>query len=532
MSAPCNIRAVCDTILTYTVIAWQGYGYADEVKVVGVRSLYLARSRRACGILFTTFSMKSAVNSTIVCVAIGILALCGAAFARITYAASCSNSFDVLSAPLDGFAAVWNTQSPERELLVRGTDCKDDAAQITVGSAATYSYGTAYHWTGTTWSPVPLGGTSITPGWYKGAGTTSVPLVGTSTTYVVAYTCSYAGGAYKCGCRDAACSASAWQLQGVSKAVGGPTRDLEAPPAMTRNPVVFEDVCPGDVGWPTYTQMSGRDVKIVLPKDRTCTQRAVVGGYDATPAGNIWIVGGEIDFYSSDTQGSAGITARYWDGTLFVEGVDIDMNNSCNDGIRTYFAKGDAPRVVIQNSYIRGLGYCAPEGTHGDLYHAQGGLPVVNELLMQNVRGDLITQGIFVPHRDSGHGVLRMTLDHVELRLDERYPSSASAQISTMIYAGPYLMDVTDKYPPSGQRYDEVYLNWWDPHYPASTGRKDITIPAVESYDGAGCAQFSAATTTLAQIEGTWCKGSPFGGTFVPLDRVGRAYDRAYFVHE
>lgn len=472
--------------------------------------------------------MKYAANSTVVCVAIGILALCGAAVARITYAASCTNSYDVESATLDGFATAWNTQSPERELLVHGTECADDAAQIAVGSAGTYSYGTVYHWTGTTWTPVALGGTAIAPGWYKGAGTTSVPLVGTSTTYVVAYTCSYAGGAYKCGCRDAACSASAWQLQGVSKAVGGPTRDLEAPPAMTRNPAVFENVCPGDAGWPTYAQMSGRDVKIVLPKDRTCTQRAVVGGYDATPAGNIWIVGGEIDFYSSDTQGSAGITARYWDGTLFVEGVDIDMNNSCNDGIRTYSAKGTRPRVVIQNSYIRGLGYCVG-GTHGDLYHAQGGLPVVTELLMQNVRGELITQGIFVPYRDAGHGVRRMTLDHVELALDPRYPSTASAQISTMIYAGPYGNDTTDKLLPEGQTYRDVYLNWWDPHYPTATNRKDIVLPSPIGYDVAGCALYATSTITSANITGTWCKGAPEHGTFVPLMQVGRLYDRAYY---
>lgn len=454
------------------------------------------------------------------------------------HAYECIESYARGSTTLNGFGLAWDPLSDSDELLLRGLECGSSTTTVQVGSGGSaayeYVYDTAYEWTGSDWRAVSLTGSSspVAGEWYESAaqGTLSPA---SSTVYFVGLVCRFdtTDGEWKCGCADETCEDTYWQLQGVRTAGPAPAV-LEEPPAMTLSPVTFENVCPEDAGWPTRPQMEGRDVKVVLPTDRVCASRGSLGGTLSNPSRNVWVVGGEIEYYSTATSGSAGLTFNYFSGTIFVEGIKIDMQNSCNDGIRSYFATGTSPRVVIQNSYIRGLGYCSPVGTHGDMYHAQGGLPVVIELLMQNVRGDLITQGIFVPYRDEGHGVLRMVLDHVELRLDERYPSTASAQIATMIYAGPYLMDVTDKYPPNGQRYNEVYLNWWDPHYPASTGRKDIAIPAVESYDTAGCAEFSAATTTLAQIEGSWCKGSPFGGTFVPLNRVGREYDRAYFLHE
>jgi hypothetical protein len=36
-----------------------------------------------------------------------------------------------------------------------------------------------------------------------------------SSPYFVGYTCHWTGSAWKCGCRDAACTQSFWQLQGV-----------------------------------------------------------------------------------------------------------------------------------------------------------------------------------------------------------------------------------------------------------------------------------------------------------------------------
>lgn len=309
---------------------------------------------------------------------------------------------------------------------------------------------------------------------------------------------------------------------------------LENPPDMDpNNTVTFTNVCPGDSGWPTNSQMQGKDVRIILPKDRKCKAKSTaIGGYDNNPARDIWISGGNLD-YTAGENGSSGLTFAWWSGTVFIEGIQIDMNNSCNDVVRSYRSKGGNARMVIQNSYLRGAGYCTG-GTHGDIVHIQGGEPskndtVVKELVLQNVRGDAITQGIFVPYRtDTVHGVRKLTLDRVDLHLDADYKWS-EGRISTMIYAYPYGDNKIDLPPPDGQSFKDVYLNWWDPWYPTTIDRKDITVPAVTGYDGNNCGIFSSEVISKAKITGQWCKGTPPKGTYAPADLIGQNYDRATF---
>lgn len=309
---------------------------------------------------------------------------------------------------------------------------------------------------------------------------------------------------------------------------------LENPPDMDpNNTVTFTNVCPGDAGWPTNSQMQGKDVKIILPKDRICTVRSkAIGGYDSNPAHDIWIVGGKINYKGSETGGGA-LTFAWWDGTVFVEGIEIDMNNTCSDAINSYRSKRGNARIVIQNSYLRAPGYCEG-GTHGDLVHVQGGEPskndtVVKELLMQNVRGDAITQGLFIPYRtDTVHGVRKLTLDRVDIHLDSRYKGSGN-RISTMIYAYPYGDNKIDLPPPDGQNYKDVYLNWWDPWYPDTINRKDITLPPVTGYDANNCGIFASDVISKAKITGQWCKGTPPNGTYAPVNLIGQNYDRAAF---
>jgi hypothetical protein len=431
---------------------------------------------------------------------------------------------------LSGYGQPFNLFSAAKELLVSGQCEADGSVKVSVGrqgdqNVLVHRHG--YYWDGE-WVKFPLsGGEAMDADWYFGMGQANIPAAKNGAVFLLGFACVRTEGTWKCGCQDTACQTSAWQMQVIDTPAVAPSPTpwpLEPPPVMD-SPVVFENVCPGETGWPTRNQMAGKDVKIVLPKDRVCKNFAVIGGTSTVAAKDLWVVGGKIEYQTSDTQAGAAMTVSNWTGTAFFEGMDIDVKNSCADGIRSYTAMGPDARVVIQNAYIRGMNYCNP-GTHGDLYHAQGGLPVVKELVMQNVRGELLTQGIFVPYRESGHGVRKMTLERVDLRLDPRYPSF-NGKIASMIYAGSY-GTYSDLPPPDGQSYTQVYLNWWDPHYPSTINRKDITIPNVAGYDANNCGVFADDLKSSHKISGQWCKGPP-QETFVPLDKIGLNYSRAHF---
>ncbi len=454
------------------------------------------------------------------------------------HAAACDHTYQSGSQPEASYGAAWNTLSAEKELLVEGISCQNTEATLKIGSDGNkqYVYKQGYYWNGNQWTSINLNSTNplLANTWYKGNANGSIPLTDNKSTYAVGFVCQYVNNAWKCGCQDAACTESLWQIQGISEATNTYSGAvLEEPPVMDpNNTVVFENVCPEDAGFPTRNQMAGKDVVITLPSDRVCTSKGSIGGTNSNPSHNLRLIGGEIDIATSDEGGGA-LTVAWWDGTAMIEGIEIDMHQACSDAIRSYRVKGDG-RMVVQNSYLRAPGYCT-EGTHGDIIHIQGGEPSVgdvnlNELVVQNVRGDLINQGLFVPYRvDTAHGTKKLVLDHVELKLDTRYKHTEN-RIATMIYAGSYNGN-SDLPPPNGQSYNEVYLNWWDPWYPDTIDRKNSTAPDVIGYDENECGIFSEQTKINNNILfGQWCKGSPPNGTFVPLDKIGLNYDRTYFV--
>ncbi len=449
-----------------------------------------------------------------------------------SFAQSCEQLFPSGSQVPGGYGASWNVLTTTKELLLSGV-CSGNNIEVTVGSNKTnqYVYNHGFYWNGSQWRQLNLSGSNPAVGsWLAREGKGSFPKGNQSPAIFVGYVCQYSDNKWKCGCADNACTTPRWQVQAVRESsygggTGNPTGDLLPPPPMD-NPLVVENVCPEDSRWPSNSQMAGRDVKITLPKDRVCKKVGNLGGTKSQSAHDIWVSGGELDIYSSSPSNGAGLTLTYWDGTALFEGLYIDINNSCMDGIRTYFPRSG--RVIIQNSYIAGMSYCTP-GTHGDLFHAQGGDGGKNitELIVQNLRGDLINQGFFVPPRPDGHGVNRLVLDHVEMRLDSRFKFSQN-KISTMVFADP-TGGGGNNYPPNGQSYNEVYLNWWEPWYPGTENRTNIVLPAASSFDSKGCAVYSSDVKNKAKLDGAWCKGSPPGGTFVPLDKIGRNYDRSFF---
>ncbi len=150
------------------------------------------------------------------CCAVALLAsFAGASGAS---AASCTNTLSPSNATPGGFGAAYNVFTAGKELLIQGTECTSNAAQISVGSgsAEQYVYKNALYWNGSAWQELPLSGSSlVSDTWYAGKATASMPVGSDAPRYVLGYVCQRDDGKWKCGCSDDACTTSSWQLQGV-----------------------------------------------------------------------------------------------------------------------------------------------------------------------------------------------------------------------------------------------------------------------------------------------------------------------------
>ncbi|HRK94978.1 MAG TPA: hypothetical protein PK694_01545, partial [Rhodospirillales bacterium] len=132
-------------------------------------------------------------------------------------AAACTNTLSPANATPAGFGAAYNVFTAAKELLVQGTECTSNAAEISVGSGSAdqYVYKNAMYWTGSAWQELPLSGSSLVGDtWYKGKASATMP-VGEAARYVAGYVCQRDDDKWKCGCSDEACTTSSWQLQGV-----------------------------------------------------------------------------------------------------------------------------------------------------------------------------------------------------------------------------------------------------------------------------------------------------------------------------
>ena len=120
----------------------------------------------------------------------------------------------------EGFGAAFNLFSSARETMLN-VDCSS-APNVPVavgnGDDTVYIYKTGYEWTGGAWRPFSFSGSRLaTDDWYIGYAEAN--LVGSQTehneqNYFLAYTCVRTRMRWKCGCRNAACAANYWQLQG------------------------------------------------------------------------------------------------------------------------------------------------------------------------------------------------------------------------------------------------------------------------------------------------------------------------------
>jgi len=120
-----------------------------------------------------------------------------------------------------GFAVPWDVQNPS--IMLVSANCTPPMLLLKAGDPNTtktiyvYKDGYVAPSGGSSWTPVQLFGSSLISGaWYKSSaqGVTNIPDP-TKATYYVAYTCTWTGSKWMCGCRDAACSQSYWQLQKI-----------------------------------------------------------------------------------------------------------------------------------------------------------------------------------------------------------------------------------------------------------------------------------------------------------------------------
>jgi len=126
--------------------------------------------------------------------------------------------------PAHGYGAPYDVLSAN-EMLMRAT-CSSSSVTIDLGrgDANQYIYNTgySYHQGQSGWTPVSYTSTEslIAGAWYPKTANVAMSMTVTEQTqdnYILGYLCTWNGTQWKCGCRDAACTQSYWQIQSFKR---------------------------------------------------------------------------------------------------------------------------------------------------------------------------------------------------------------------------------------------------------------------------------------------------------------------------
>lgn len=145
-----------------------------------------------------------------------------------------------------GYGAAVDVLAIGNPLLVK-SDCPDSGNDLTVtigrGYAVQFVWKTTYVYTGTSWVPYVMSGIEGENGWLYGQGQKVVPIPFAATkgnpVFFVGYVCQAVGTQWKCGCVNASCKNSHWQLQaytGEHEVVSGGVVRHFAPRTITLPP--------------------------------------------------------------------------------------------------------------------------------------------------------------------------------------------------------------------------------------------------------------------------------------------------------
>ena len=353
--------------------------------------------------------------------------------------------------------------------------------------------------------------------------------------------------------RHAVLLGTAILLAGAHPALSAPwATDLREPPVL-ENPLIVENICPGEAGWPTPAQSAGRDLKFILPKNRDCVLRKAddadgnlqgtnIGGTQANPARNIHWIGGRLITPDSNwtkpaTAGRGAIHLTFIKGTVHIEGVSIDVRCTCRDTIANEHLgypneKGvtltgpqpleKTPTIVIQNTYLSGTTQCKPGG-HGDSHHSRGSgtLPYI---YLQNVYAKSAFQSLFWENKPlnsfPGHGFARAELDHVYLEDDPDCGTVPEGVINTGAKISWY-RGTFSTHPGAGIYFKSVFVKMLGGNWAY------VSVPAAPGWDANKCTTPYPASAGL--VVGKICQGAPPEGSPAPLGMVGRNYSRAAF---
>ena len=113
-----------------------------------------------------------------------------------------------------GFGVPWNVLDTTQLLLK--AFCTSSSETADIGPAA-YVYNQGYAFANNQWYQTTFtctGGTIVQSAWCPNSASATLP---NSSTWYLAYTCTWSGTKWYCGCRDTACAQNLWQLQQIQR---------------------------------------------------------------------------------------------------------------------------------------------------------------------------------------------------------------------------------------------------------------------------------------------------------------------------
>jgi len=125
-----------------------------------------------------------------------------------------------------GFASPYDVVSSPTTNLMNATCLNLTDARLDLGKGDPlqyiYNQGYLFKTGGTNWTPIPYTSPEslIASAWYPKTANTTITMTQTelaNPSYNLAYICSWVGSAWKCGCRDSACTQSYWQIQSFKR---------------------------------------------------------------------------------------------------------------------------------------------------------------------------------------------------------------------------------------------------------------------------------------------------------------------------
>lgn len=145
-------------------------------------------------------------------------------FFVVAFDVNACSQLDSTKAIPSGFGASYDLVLPGYASLMK-TNCTSTGLSLEVGNNQSYQYvyKIGYFYRNGAWEPFTFSNAKTDSDWIIGTANASINLSETerlNTNYVVTYVCTWTGTAWKCGCRDKACTSSHWQLQIFKHPVG------------------------------------------------------------------------------------------------------------------------------------------------------------------------------------------------------------------------------------------------------------------------------------------------------------------------